>query len=148
MTSFCDCETCREVKKRLKYPKCSYCGKHHDTKMICPEYKEVVESTRLKDFCPSCNTRHAPDQVRCPDPKKDKYETKVAKDDTLKNRCEYYLELEGGKYTVFQEKGGALKALRYGGPWQDLCGNNLVFYLMVELIEAKKEIARLNDINW
>jgi len=57
--------------------------------------------------------------------------------------CDYYLELEDGKYTVYQEKQGSIKALRYGEPWRDLCGDNLVFYLMVELSEAKEKIRKM-----
>jgi len=59
--------------------------------------------------------------------------------------CDYYLELENGKYTVYQEKQGSLKALRYGEPWRDLCGDNLVFYLMVELSEAKDLLKMLGE---
>lgn len=44
-----------------------------------------------------------------------------------------------GKYTVVID-GGKLTALRYGEPWQDLCGNNLVYWLAVELKLARDEL--------
>lgn len=53
---------------------------------------------------------------------------------------EYYVEVGNGKYAVYMEKNGTLKALRYGEPWRDLCGDNLVYNLMVELIEAQDKI--------
>lgn len=37
-----------------------------------------------------------------------------------------------GKYTVIYE-GGKVTALRYGEPWQDLTGNNLVYWMLVEV---------------
>lgn len=56
------------------------------------------------------------------------------------------VDVEGGKYTVIQEQGGTLKALRHGEEWRDLCGDNMVYCLAVELEEARK---RLNEIhNW
>jgi len=60
--------------------------------------------------------------------------------------CTYYLELENGKYTVYiDKKTNAFKALRHGEPWRDLCGDNLIFYLMIELIEANSENSCLQD---
>ena len=38
------------------------------------------------------------------------------------------------------EKSGAVKALRCKEPWRNVTGDNLIFHLMVELIEAKKKI--------
>ena len=35
---------------------------------------------------------------------------------------------------------GRLKALRYGKEWRDLCGDNLVYYLALELQEAREKI--------
>jgi len=165
MPTFCDCETCRTLKKKLKHPLCPYCKEWHDYRIACPEYTKHVEgekgyseggivpkSTNPDKMLKLIQKTHSTgDHMIRKDElakasenlertiKKKQYE-KVKEDSTLKDRCEYYIELEGGKYTVYQEKGGALKALRYGEPWQDLCGNNLVFYLMVELIEAKEKI--------
>lgn len=43
-----------------------------------------------------------------------------------------------GKYTLINQN-GRLTALRYGEPWDvDLTGNNLVYWLMVELIAARE----------
>lgn len=118
MTTFCECKTCKKIKneieKRIKFPQCVYCGKHHDTQIICPEYKSVLESTG--------------------------YNTPKTAKALKKAKYEYYVEVENGKYAVYMEKNGTLKALRYGETWRDLCGDNLVYNLMVELIEAQDKI--------
>lgn len=41
-----------------------------------------------------------------------------------------------GKYTVINDK-GKLTALRYGEPWRDLTGDNLVYWLFVEVHKSK-----------
>ncbi len=43
------------------------------------------------------------------------------------------VELDGGKYTVIRENDGRMHALRYGEPWRDLVGDNLIYWLMVEI---------------
>lgn len=47
------------------------------------------------------------------------------------------IQVANGKYTVVIGPCGQLSALRYGEPWQDLTGNNLVYCLAVELREAR-----------
>jgi hypothetical protein len=51
------------------------------------------------------------------------------------------INLADGKYTyVFEE--GKQQALRYGEPWRDLTGDNLIYYMacrIVELEERAKE---------
>lgn len=49
------------------------------------------------------------------------------------------------KYTVLFDGKGKLYAERYGESWQDLTGDNLVYWLAVELMEARDEIARLKE---
>jgi len=49
----------------------------------------------------------------------------------------------GGKYTVTQEASGRLSASRYGEPWRDCTGDNLVLCLAQDLSEALGEVARL-----
>lgn len=144
MTSFCKCDTCRKINKKYKFPKYSYCGKHHDPKVHCPESagikkesplemaKKTIEGTE-KEKCTACGQKHKKGESKCPD-------VISAIKNIIKHSSDYYIDIAGGKYTVYQEHNGALKALRYGEPWQDLCGNNLVANLMVELIEAKKKI--------
>lgn len=39
---------------------------------------------------------------------------------------------DGGKYTVIQEP-GKMTALRHGEPWRDLTGDNLIYWMMVEI---------------
>lgn len=49
MTSFCNCETCREIKKRIKNTKCSYCGDHHDPRIHCiAEMKQKQSPSNLE----------------------------------------------------------------------------------------------------
>ncbi len=93
MPTFCNCETCRKLKKemekRTKNPFCLYC-------------KEILEET-----------------------------------------SNYFLDVADNKYSVYQNKDGSLHALRHGVYWQDLTGNNLVFNLMIELLEAKEKIQKV-----
>jgi len=44
-----------------------------------------------------------------------------------------------GKYTVKQDESGRIKALRYGEEWRDCCGDNLIYWLAVELDELRKK---------
>lgn len=60
------------------------------------------------------------------------------------------IPVENGKYTVVipetQEewaKSECFHALRYGEPWRDLCGDNLILCLATELEEARAELKRL-----
>lgn len=48
-----------------------------------------------------------------------------------------------GKYTVINDK-GKLTALRHGEPWreQNLIGDNLVYWLAVELHAAREELRK------
>jgi len=41
-----------------------------------------------------------------------------------------------GKYTIINNN-GILKALRYGEEWKDLTGDNLVYWMLVELLKPK-----------
>ena len=47
-------------------------------------------------------------------------------------------DFDDGKYTVINDN-GKLTALRHGEPWQDLCGNNLVYWMLVEVDRLKAE---------
>jgi hypothetical protein len=53
------------------------------------------------------------------------------------------LLIADGKYTVHVEHNGSLTASRYGAPWRNLSGDNLVFHLAYELDEARKTIDNL-----
>jgi hypothetical protein len=57
---------------------------------------------------------------------------------------EIKVNVADGKYAVVIPDTGGLHALRHGEPWRDLAGDNLVFYLAVELHEARKQITDLN----
>jgi len=53
-----------------------------------------------------------------------------------------HISVADGKYTVVID-GGKLAALRHGEPWKDLCGDNLVYWLAVELKAARERVAEL-----
>ena len=48
-------------------------------------------------------------------------------------------EFADGKYTVINENDGYLTALRYGEPWQDLTGNHLIYWMLVEVDTLKQQ---------
>lgn len=53
-------------------------------------------------------------------------------------------DYDNGKYTViFNERTGAMHALRHGEAWQDMSGNNLVYWMLVEHKRALERIADL-----
>lgn len=47
-------------------------------------------------------------------------------------------EFDNGKYAVEQTPDYRLRAFRHGEPWQDLTGNNLVYWMLCE-VEALKQ---------
>lgn len=53
---------------------------------------------------------------------------------------------DDGKYTVINDN-GKLTALRHGKPWvRDLTGDNLVYWMLVEVDNLKSEVARLTQL--
>lgn len=50
------------------------------------------------------------------------------------------VSIENGKYTVEQSIDGNLYALRYGEPWRDLCGDNLVYAMAAEIHRLRTQI--------
>lgn len=48
-----------------------------------------------------------------------------------------------GKYAVVFHDNGKLEALRYGETWRSLTGDNLVYWLAVELQNAREELSKL-----
>lgn len=57
------------------------------------------------------------------------------------------IKLDNGKYEILYNATGHFpeKALRYGEPYRDLIGDNLIFFLCSELIAAREEIAKLKN---
>ena len=55
------------------------------------------------------------------------------------------IDLDGGKYTVVQKDNGSLDALRYGEPWRDLTGDNLVYWMAVEIERLRDKIEEANN---
>ena len=49
----------------------------------------------------------------------------------------FEIELDGGKYTYIFDN-GKQKALRYGEEWRDLTGDNLIYWMAVELNDLRK----------
>ena len=47
------------------------------------------------------------------------------------------VDLCGGKYTYIRYKNGGQECLRYGEEWRNLTGDNLVYWLVVELLQAR-----------
>jgi len=45
-----------------------------------------------------------------------------------------------GKYTVVLHTNGSVSALRYGEEWRDCTGDNLIYWLTIELEEARKKL--------
>lgn len=132
MTSFCNCPTCKGIKqeiKKRKHPLCFYCNEHHDSRIHC-----IAEMESRTESVPT-SAREV--QIK-------RMKMNLAKPDIDEMDkglvCPYFLDVANGKYTLFQNKDGSFKALRYKEEWRDLTGDNLVFNLMVELIEAKEKI--------
>ncbi len=95
-------------------------------------------------FCECSTCNEIQEKINDRTPKHQKTAEKLYDETPFeKSNYEYYLlEVAGGKYSVYQPKSGSLRALRYGEPWRILTGDNLIFNLMAELIEAKEKIQR------
>lgn len=52
------------------------------------------------------------------------------------------VSVDNGKYEV-DYIDGKLTAYRHGEPWRDCTGDNLVYWLAVELAEAREELEEL-----
>lgn len=46
-----------------------------------------------------------------------------------------------GKYTIIQESGRGLRALRYGDEWRDLTGDGLVLALVQEIEDLRVQLS-------
>lgn len=61
----------------------------------------------------------------------------------------FKLELDDGKYTYIRYEQGGQEALRYGDPWRELTGDNLILFLgfkVEELLERNTKLEReLNE---
>ena len=49
-------------------------------------------------------------------------------------------DFDDGKYAVISEN-GRQQALRHGEPWRDLTGDNLIYWMMVEIERLRAELA-------
>ena len=56
------------------------------------------------------------------------------------------VKVANGKYEVLHENGANLRALRYGEPWRDLCGDGLVLALVQRIEALEADCARLDWI--
>jgi|GEM_PF-2171979 len=51
------------------------------------------------------------------------------------------------KYTILiNENGVPMEALRYGEPWQDIIGDNLIYHMLCRILELEDEIESLKAI--
>ena len=50
--------------------------------------------------------------------------------------------LADGKYTVTHQN-GVLTAQRYGYPWRDMTGDNLMFYMVMRILELEERLSNL-----
>lgn len=55
----------------------------------------------------------------------------------------FKLELGGGKYTYIRYDQGGQEALRYGEPWRDLVGDNLVLFFGFKVEELESRARQL-----
>jgi len=154
MTTFCDCETCRNLKMQMKkkrHPLCPYCNEHHDHRVHCLEEVENM-TQKIKDLekvTPgdiSWMRTKQRNMARSSLNKKEYFMPSLK--DTIKKRSNYFVDVNDGKYSVYQAHTGGMKALRHGEPWRDLTGDGLAYWMMVELIEAKEKIEKaLNELD-
>lgn len=49
------------------------------------------------------------------------------------------IELDEGKYTYVFD-GGEQYALRYGEPWRDLTGDNLVYWMAARILDLEEQL--------
>lgn len=51
------------------------------------------------------------------------------------------ITLADGKYTVTNDR-GKLSATRHGEPWRDLTGDNLVYWMLVEIVALQNALMK------
>ena len=54
------------------------------------------------------------------------------------------IELDNGKYTIYKTDSGAMTAHRYGEPWRELTGDNLVFSLFNRVRDLEDELNKVD----
>lgn len=57
------------------------------------------------------------------------------------------VSVNNDKYRVRMEEGGGLHALRHGEEWRNCVGDNLIYWLAVELQDARAMIEKLEEKN-
>ena len=147
MTSFCECDTCKKIKNRINNPECSYCHEHHDPSIHCiSEMKQKNNIQNIsKDTEEICSSKISlTSEIDFTPGKegviiKNTLNPKCTKN-LLKETSEYFLDVADEKYSLYQKKNGTLKVLRYGEPCRIVKNDNLIFNMMVELIDAKVKI--------
>lgn len=65
----------------------------------------------------------------------------------MQNSEDIDVPVDNGKYRVLFNLQDGLRALRYDQPWRDCVGDNLIYWLAVELNEAREKIKKLESIN-
>ncbi|MDP8268211.1 MAG: hypothetical protein P9L97_05730 [Candidatus Tenebribacter davisii] len=137
--TICDCKVCQAIKRRIenskhKHPLCPYCNDHHDHRIHCIAEFGKAELGRKNGYEKLKETMHIKETQ--------KIRAEWGLPGHFEENCEYFLDIDNGKYTIYQNKQDGFKALRYSEDWRDLTGDNLVYCMMVELIEANAKIER------
>lgn len=52
------------------------------------------------------------------------------------------IDIAEGKYTLLFDK-GEMQALRYGAPWRDVTGDNLIYWMWAEIEKLKAKIEKM-----
>lgn len=53
------------------------------------------------------------------------------------------MKFDNGKYEIKRNTDGNLICLRYGEPWRDLTGDNLIYYMQARITELEWQIKGL-----
>jgi len=130
------------MRRKHKHPLCEYCKEYHDTRLVCPEMTHLFRYKSDPKFLIKTTADLLYEETTFKKPQKRIPDLKLKIDP---KECEYYIEISNGKYTAYikNKPNYEFKALRYGEPWRDLCGDNLIFSLMYNLIEANEKIGKL-----
>lgn len=137
----------KSLDKKSPHPTCDLCGHKHDKRVRCIEFalERKNDEPNMGDLINDVSTGpfKPGDHAKLDKPRR----TGPALPSDFEESCEYFLDIANGKYTVYQNKDGTFRAMRYSMDWQDLTGNNLVFNMMVELLDAKEKIKKSLEIS-
>lgn len=68
----------------------------------------------------------------------------IKNEEVLKENTDDIIELENGKYTLkLTNNGDRFKCERYGQPWRNLIGDNMVLSMFYEILRLREENQRI-----